>query len=282
MKKIIALLLALVMVFALVACGGTKAPEADTNTETGADANTDAAAGESVEGEVAGDAAEEDAVEEVVVMTHDEYIAAELDTQVVVETYVQAKQGWWEKDGVGVATIYTQDKEGAYFIYEMPISQDDYNKLTAGTKIKVKGFKGEWAGEVEIMDGTFEILDGNWVATATEANAWLGTDELIKHQNEFVSFKGATIVASTDANGAEAAFLYNWDGSGSQGNDVYFNAKIGENVYTFTIESYLTGADTEVYKAAEALAIGDVIDMEGFLYWYDGPNPHITKITKVQ
>ena len=49
-----------------------------------------------------------------------------------------------------------------------------------------------------------------------------------------------------------------------------------------TIECYLTGADTEVYKAAEALAIGDVIDMEGFLYWYDGPNPHITKITKVQ
>ena len=248
MKKVIALLLACVLAFAMVACGGGEKPD--------------------VKGEG--------------VMTYAEYAAAALDTEVTIEAYVQAKQGWWEKDGVGVATIYTQDKEGAYFIYEMPISQDDYNKLTAGTKIKVKGFKGEWAGEVEIMDATFEILEGNWVAPATEANAWLGTDELIKHQNEFVSFKGATIVASTDANGAEAAFLYNWDGSGSQGNDVYFNAKIGENVYTFTIESYLTGADTEVYKAAEALAIGDVIDMEGFLYWYEGMNPHITKISKGQ
>ena len=144
-------------------------------------------------------------------MTYAEYAAAELETPVVVETYVQAKQGWWNDQ----ATIYTQDKEGAYFIYEMPISQDDYNKLTAGTKIKVKGFKAEWSGEVEIIDATYEILEGNWVAPAADATAWLGTDELIKHQNELVSFKGATVVASTDANGAEAAFLYNWDGSGS-------------------------------------------------------------------
>ena len=28
----------------------------------------------------------------------------------------------------------------------------------------------------------------------------------------------------------------------------------------------------------EDLKIGDVIDMEGFLYWYNGPNPHITAI----
>ena len=164
----------------------------------------------------------------------------------------------------------------------MPISQDDYNKLTAGTKIWVKGFKSEWQGEVEIIDATYKILDGNWVATAADATAWLGTDELIKHQNELVAFKGAKVVASANANGEESAFLYNWDGSGEQGNDVYFNVEINGQTYTFTIESYLTGADTEVYKAAEALAIGDVIDMEGFLYWYDGPNPHITKITKAQ
>ena len=249
MKKVIALLLACVLAFAMVACGGGS-DKPDVKSEG--------------------------------VMTYAEYAAAAIDTEVTIEAYVQAKQGWWEKDGVGVATIYTQDKEGAYFIYEMPISQDDYNKLTAGTKIQVKGFKAEWSGEVEIIDATFSILEGNWIAPAADASAWLGTDELIKHQNEFVAFKNATIVASTDANGAEHAFMYSWDGSGSQGDDVYFNAMIGGQTYTFTIESYLTGADTDVYKAAEALAIGDVIDMEGFLYWYDGANPHITKITKVQ
>ena len=27
------------------------------------------------------------------------------------------------------------------------------------------------------------------------------------------------------------------------------------------------------------LQIGDTIDAEGFLYWYEGVNPHITAIT---
>ena len=42
------------------------------------------------------------------VMTHAEYVAAELDTQVVVEAYVQAKQSWWDNK----ATVYAQDKDG--------------------------------------------------------------------------------------------------------------------------------------------------------------------------
>ena len=49
------------------------------------------------------------------VMTYAEYAAAEIDSEVVVETYVQAKQSWWEDK----ATVYTQDQDGAYFLYEM-------------------------------------------------------------------------------------------------------------------------------------------------------------------
>lgn len=211
------------------------------------------------------------------VMTYADYVAAELDTEVVVETYVQAKQGWWEKEGVGgVATFYTQDSEGAYFIYDMPCSAEDYEKLVPGVKIKVTGYKAEWSGEVEIIDATYEILEGNWVAPAMDATALLGTEELINYQNQFVSFKGMTVVAAND-NGD--AFMYNWDGSGSQGNDLYFNVSLNDQVYTFTVESYLCGADTDVYKAVEALNVGDVIDMEGFLYWYEGVNPHITSVT---
>ena len=32
--------------------------------------------------------------------------------------------------------------------------------------------------------------------------------------------------------------------------------------------------------APEGLKVGDKIDAEGFLYWYNGVNPHITKISK--
>ena len=209
------------------------------------------------------------------VMTYAEYIAAPLDSEVVVEAFVQAKQSWWEDK----ATVYAQDPDGAYFMYDMACSAEDYEKLTKGTKIKVTGFKGEWAGEVEIMDATFEIMEGNYVAEAVDATAWLGTDDLIKHQNEFVSFKGMTVEPSTDADGNEVAYLYSWDGSGQEGDDLYFNASVNGNTYTFTIESYLCDSSTEVYAAVKNLAVGDVIDMEGFLYWYEGVNPHITSVT---
>lgn len=210
------------------------------------------------------------------VMTYAEYDAAAVDSEVVVETYVQAKQSWWEDK----ATLYTQDKDGGYFIYNMACSEADYAKLTPGTKIKVTGYKAEWSGEVEIVDATFEIMDGNYIAPALDVTAMLGTDDLVKHQNQFVTFKGMTVeAAGQDESGNDVAFLYNWDGSGEEGSDLYFNVSLNGTTYTFTVESYLCGADTDVYKAVKALEIGQTVDMEGFLYWYNGVNPHITSVT---
>ena len=78
MKKIVSLLLVVLTALACVGCGG------DDKKSEG-------------------------------VMTYEEYAAAALETQVVVETYVQAKQSWWDNK----ATVYTQDKDGAYFVYNM-------------------------------------------------------------------------------------------------------------------------------------------------------------------
>lgn len=206
------------------------------------------------------------------VMTYEEYMAAELDSQVTIEAYVQAKQSWWEDQ----ATVYTQDGDGAYFLYNMACSEEDYEKLTPGTKIKVTGFKSEWSGEVEIIDATFEIEEGSYVAEALDVTDLLGKDELIDHQNQFVSFKGMTVEAVNDAGDA---YTYNWDGSGSDGDDLYFNVSLDGQVYVFTVESYLCDNTTDVYKAVTELKVGDVIDMEGFLYWYEGVNPHITSVT---
>ncbi len=209
------------------------------------------------------------------VMTYAEYEAAALESAVVIEAYVQAKQSWWDNK----ATLYTQDADGAYFIYELPCTEEEYNKMTVGTKMKISGYKAEWAGEVEIIDATWEILEGNYVAEATDVTALLGTDDLIKKQNMFVSFKGMTLEASKDADGNDVPYLYKWDGSGQDGDDLYFNVSVNGNTYTFTVESYLCGKGTDVYNAVKALEIGDKIDMEGFLYWYEGVNPHITAVT---
>ena len=45
------------------------------------------------------------------------------------------------------------------------------------------------------------------------------------------------------------------------------------------MESYLCDASSDVYAAVKALEIGQTIDAEGFLYWYEGVNPHITSVT---
>lgn len=211
------------------------------------------------------------------VMSYADYVAAEIDSEVCVETYVQAKQGWWEDNGVGKATFYTQNQDGAFFIYDMPCSQEDYDKLAVGTKIKVTGYKAEWSGEVEIVDATYEILDTDtFVAEAKDVTDLLGKEELIDSQNLFVAFKGMTVEAANDEG---AAYLYKHDGSGTEGDDLYFKVSLDGNTYTFTVESYLCDKDSDVYKAVQNLQVGDVIDMEGFLYWYEGVNPHITSVT---
>ena len=118
MKKIFAVLLALSMVFALAACtSGSNEPAAEPEVDI-------FAKGEGV-------------------MTYAEYAAADLDTEVTVETFVQATQSWWDN----TITAYTQDNEGAYFLYNMACSEEDAAKLVPGTKIKVTGVK---AGQAKL------------------------------------------------------------------------------------------------------------------------------------
>ena len=197
------------------------------------------------------------------VMTYAEYDAAEMDAEVVIETYIQATQSWWDNK----ITAYTQDEDGAYFLYEMACTEEDAAKLVPGTKIKVTGYKGAWAGEIEVMDATFEFVEGGetFVAEPMDATALLGTDELIKHQNKKVCFKGLTVEGIEYKNG-------------EPGDDIYVTVSLNGASYGFCVERYLTGPETEVYAAVGELKAGDVIDVEGFLYWYEGVNTHITAV----
>ena len=259
-KKTLALTMAMALVLSLAACGNSNADVAAESTAAATTEAAEAVADEKSEG----------------VLTYEEYMAADLDSEVVIEAYVQAKQSWWEDK----ATLYTQDQDGAYFIYNSVCSEEDYAKLVPGTKIKVTGYKTEWSGEVEIAEGaTFEIEEGSYIAPVTDVTDLLGTDDLINYQNQFVAFKGMTVEASQDATGNDVAFLYNYDGSGEDGNDLYFNVSLNGQTYTFTVESYLCDNTTAVYNAVKNLKLGDTIDMEGFLYWYEGVNPHITSVT---
>ena len=196
-------------------------------------------------------------------MTWEEYDAAELDAEVVVEAYVQGHQSWWDNK----VTVYLQDLDGGYFAYEMTCTEEDAAKLVPGTKIRITGYKAAWSGEVEIVDCTFEFCnDGlTYVAEPVDVTSLLGTDGLIRYQNMLVEFKGMTVSSIEYKNG-------------EPGDDIYVNLTKDGAEYSFCVERYLTGPKTELYTAVGELKAGDVIDVEGFLYWYNGVNTHITSI----
>ena len=236
MKKLIAMLLVMALALTFVACGEEATPETTEATEAAP-----------------------------TVMSYAEFMAAAIDDQVCIEAYVQATQSWWDNK----ITVYAQDQDGAYFLYELACSEEDAAKLKAGTKIRVTGDKAEWAGEIEIMNATFEFVEGegSFIASATDVTELLGTDELIQKQNQKVIFKGMTIEKISYKND-------------EPGDDIYVTVGYNGASYEFCVERYLTGPETTLYNAVGCLKEGDVVDIEGFLYWYEGVNTHITAVTK--
>ena len=234
MKKIVAMLMALLMLGCCTACA-EEAPAVEAKSEG--------------------------------VMTYAEYAAAALDAEVVIECYVQATQSWWDNK----ITVYAADQEGAYFLYELACSEEDAAKMVPGAKIKVTGYKGAWADEVEVMDGTFEFVEGgiNYIAEPIDLTEKLGTEELISYQNQLAIFKGMTVKAIEYKNG-------------EPGDDIYVTLTKGDADYSFCVERYLTGPETEVYATVGALKAGDVVDVTGFVYWYNGVNTHITAVAAAQ
>ncbi len=247
MKKILALVLALCMVLALCACGKTAQPSAPEATPAAEPAP----------------AAEPEVIPSVMgksegVMDYVEYVTAEMDSEVTIEAFVQAKESWWDNK----ATVYAQDDDGAYFLYDMNCSEEDYEKLTVGQKIKVTGYKSAWSGQVEIVDANFEIEDGSWIAPAVDVTDLFGTDELIDHMSQYIAVKGLVAEAQPDQE---------WDAS----SDLYLNFSLNGKSYTFTLRRYLTGNDSVTYGQVKDIKPGDIVNVEAFLYWYNEPQARI-------
>jgi len=205
-------------------------------------------------------------------LSYADYAKAELGSTVTIEAFVGGKQSWWSNK----ATIYLQDENGGYFVYELPCTEEQYNTdLAIGNKVKITGVKGEWAGQVEILgseagaEATFEALDGKWSAPLVDLTEFVADSaKLLEYLNQKVSFEGLE-VASVSL-------------PAQDGGDIYFDVKYGNSQYTFCIEQYLTDSSTEVYQTALNLKVGDFIYCEGFMYSYNGPQLHTTKIVVSQ
>ena len=285
-KKLVSVILAGAMALCLAGCGGNTT----TDTENGSSSLGDlvnSAIDDAVNNAVdeansaLTDAADQvsDVVDDVNagleeatgaasegVMSYEEYAAADIDSEVTIECYVQAHQSWWDNK----VSVYAQDEEGGYFLYNLACSEEDAAKLTEGTKIRVTGYKTMWPevnGEVELAEGaTFEFVDGDtFVAEPKDVTELVGTDDLVNYMNQKVSFKDMTVEAVSYKNG-------------EPGDDIYVTlSKDGTNV-EFCLEYYLNGDDEDLYNTVGNLEAGQTVDVEGFLYWYEGPDAHITGI----
>lgn len=207
--------------------------------------------------------------EDVKVMTYEEYVAAEMGDEVVVECYVQALQGLYK----GSIKVYAADENGAYFLYNMPSNEEDVAKMVPGTKLRVTGYKTAWEGEVEIEEATYEFVEADpFIAEAKDLTDVLANaEELIKYQNQLATFKGLKVVGMEYQNGAAGAW-----------NDIYVTFEKDGVEYSFCVESSLTEFGSDLYTAVSELQVGDVVDVTGYVYWYQGVNTHITAIAKAQ
>lgn len=210
-------------------------------------------------------------------MTHAEFVAADVETVVVIRGYVAAKQSWWDDK----ATLYLLDDDGGYFVYNLPCTEDQYKTdLAVGKCVKIKGQKINFSGEIEILgdaagaEAIYEVdkKAKEFTPVATDLSGKLGDANLVDYQNDFFTMKNLTVLEYSNG----VAFEYK---EGTPGEDIYFKLSDGTNTLSCCIESYLTGKDTAVYKAVEALEIDQTVTIEGFLYWYNGANPHVTKLT---
>ena len=182
MKKLIALLLVLTLAATFVACGNQPAADPTTDPTDG----TTEATEEATTGN-----------EEVAVMTYAEFMAAETDSKVCIESNIQANQAWWDDNGQGKVTLYLQDAEGAYFAYEVACTEEESAKLIPGTKVRITGDKAVWSGEIEIMNGTIEFLEGDtFTAEAKDVTELLGTEDLEAEMNKLVANPFAQYIAA--------------------------------------------------------------------------------------
>ena len=218
-------------------------------------------------------------------MSYARYQALPMGSYVTVDACVQDVLRYAD----GKADLFAQSEDGAFFIRQLRCTQEEYNALTPGRRVEVSGYKTDFSGEQEISDASLTPLDGSFVAQpldiirlldaqASECGPLLDATALWQYQNRKLLFTGMTVEPMWD--GSSAVF-YGWDNShaGDSECDLYFNLSCNGSVLTFVVHSALRSSDSDAYRTARNLRIGDTVDAEAYLYWYNGPQPWVTELS---
>ena len=224
------------------------------------------------------------------VMSYKNFMASESGDSVVIEGYIADRQSWWSNK----ATMYlVGDNQGeGYFIYEMAMTEEEYNtKYTIGTKLRVYGLKTIYAGEHEIMGDNIDynltsvVEDAKMPNHVVDVTYSVATEDLEDLNNAYftatlkIKEYPAQAENSETTVSANKAYAYKGD---EPTDDLYFVLEDANgNELSCCVEYYLVDYyDTlkQVITSSE-FTIGKLVKVTGYMYWWNGANPHITSIS---
>ena len=214
------------------------------------------------------------------VLSYDEYIAAEVGSEVTIEAYITGRTTWYNN----AASFYLADDNGGYYVYNLPCTEEEYASLLIHKKLQVTGAKAEWKGEVEINcqtateNGGWQLCDGEDFNPSSTNITSIAKEALDNYKNQSVKALGLTVTKAPYTNFEDFTL------EPKAGVDVYFEVKDDAgNESTFVVEAYLENSQygSDVYNAVCALNVGDRIDLEGFVYYWENPQLQVTGLTKV-
>ena len=201
------------------------------------------------------------------------YLEAEIGSFVTFSCYIQGRESWTDN----FCSLYAQDETGACYLVRLPCTKEDYDRMTPGRMILVTGYKSTWGDDIELTDCSFQFLDGSWLANPQDMTDLLGTEELSVHRNEKVCFSGMKIEPMMDG---ASVWYCGWDNMAAEGENTefFFRASAGEAVCMFSVLPSLCENPEQVIQTLKSLHLDDVVDLTGYLYWYNGPRPRIIEI----
>lgn len=212
------------------------------------------------------------------VLDYATYMDAPKGEVVSVEGFVSAKQAWW--NGQVIVYLTTSVPGEGYFLYNVSCSKEESDTdLVIGSYIRARGTKEIYAGEHELIGVTYTVVN-TIKRPASTIDLTDKISDLSAYQNSYFTMT-LTVkkYETTDSNAtvaASEAFGYKGD---APTDDLYFTLTDGTTDIACCIESYLTNSSTSVYAAVQALAVGDSVTVTGYLYWWNGPNPHIVSLS---
>ena len=270
MKNFLILLFPAAMCLLLCGCGLIQPANLDENLvvessfpDSAAEEPYDSAAVLTGEKDVAG-----------TVASYEEFLAADDSAPLTVESYLQEKTLWDN----GFVSIWLQDEEGAYYVYRLPCSREDYEAMTPGQKLRVTGFRSDFNGRLQIVDAGFRFAEGNWIAEPEDLTELPDSGSLQSYQNRSVLFRGLAVAPMFNGS---SPFFYGWDNSGSEedGSDLYFTLSLQGEELCFAVQAQLRDPTSEVYRAVQGLRVGNVVDVTAVLSWNNGPLPLVTSLS---